>query len=164
MIYVVNDLHSSQTHASFSFPTPIYFISAAAFHRICAGERLGKNPYACRDKARYHGFTSANIADGVAGSEGTGADCISSSYKDWTKEEDACLLAYVEDVGQSQWSAGTCFCANSVNLLFISSVSTLMVTRSSYACRKRYGLLMEGADQDPLVCYFLFLIRCIRFI
>jgi hypothetical protein len=78
------------------------------FHTMCAGERLGKNPYACRDKARYHGFTSANIgaSDSVPGNAQAGGDCISSSYKNWSQEEDACLLAYVEDVGQCQWSAG----------------------------------------------------------
>lgn len=141
----------------------LIFIFVAVFHSICAGEQLGKNPYACRDKARYHGFTSANIGafDGVAG---TGADSNSSSYKNWTKEEDACLLAYVQDVGQSQWSAGTCVFVNAVKLLLISSVSTLMVTRSSYACRKRYGLLMEGADKDPLVCYFPFATKYNNFI
>ena len=67
---------------------------------------MGKNPYACRDKARHHGFTNANIG---AFDDASAAECpeVSSSYMNWSKEEDSCLLAYVEEFGKSQWSAGT---------------------------------------------------------
>lgn len=62
-----------------------------------SGQRLGKNPYACRDKARYHGFVNANVCGGAADDDGDadGEEVgISSSYVNWSSEEDACLLAY----------------------------------------------------------------------
>jgi hypothetical protein len=70
---------------------------------------LGKNPYACRDKARHHGFTNANIGafDDTPAVGSIDENAVSSSYMNWTQEEDSCLLAYIEEFGASQWSAGT---------------------------------------------------------
>lgn len=73
----------------------IYFNNMLSFQcvRLFAGERLGKNPYACKDKARHHGFTPVNVAD-VSDDEDMKA--ISTSYLNWSKDEDDCLLAYVD--------------------------------------------------------------------
>jgi hypothetical protein len=58
------------------------------------GAQLGKNPYSCRDKARHHGFTNSNapLIDGAADDEANGT-AISSSYVNWSPEEDSCLLS-----------------------------------------------------------------------
>ena len=92
--------------------------------RLFAGERLGKNPYACRDKARHHGFTTVNGAD-VSDDEDVKA--ISTSYLNWSKDEDDCLLAYVDH---------TC-CVSNVTKYFLCNVApyTHQVTLASRATR-----------------------------
>jgi hypothetical protein len=78
--------------------------------RLFAGERLGKNPYACRDKARHHGFTTVNGAD-VSDDEDVKA--ISTSYLNWSKDEDDCLLAYVDHA----------YCVSNVTKYFLCNVA-----------------------------------------
>jgi len=91
--------------------------------RLFAGERLGKNPYACRDKARHHGFTTVNGAD-LSDDEDTKA--ISTSYLNWSKDEDDCLLAYVDH---------TCCVSNVTHTFYATSHLT---SHSRIACHTSY--------------------------
>lgn len=92
--------------------------------RLFAGERLGKNPYACRDKARHHGFTTANGAD-VSDDEDMKA--ISTSYLNWSKDEDDCLLAYVDHT--------RCVSNFTKHFLYIVKPHTSHATHASRATR-----------------------------
>ena len=104
----------------------IYFNNMLSFQcvRLFAGERLGKNPYACKDKARHHGFTPVNVAD-VSDDEDMKA--ISTSYLNWSKDEDDCLLAYVDRTR----------CTSVVTKYFLYHITphTSQVTHESLATR-----------------------------